>query len=246
MGSPEDTSIPLFPMPRSATVPKATAEREPAPPPTARQLRTDRRRQQIFNGALVCFEKNSFHDTTLNDIAAASGVSSGLIYQYFTDKRDLLFQVIAEILDAYHRDITEAMAGVTDPLERLQRAGIAYYKVINKRVPATLVSYREQQSLDRQQLNTLKDKELQTNQLLIDCIRDCQAQGYVDESDPELVTYWIVSTAHAWGLKNWRLRKIASFEEYTRNTLHVLLNGMLTDKGRRHLESISLLDGRPL
>lgn len=233
-------------MPRFATASSASAGAHHTSRPSQRQLRTDKRRQQIFTGALDCFERKTYHETTLNDIAAASGVSSGLIYQYFSDKRDLLFQVIVEILDAYHRDITAAVEGVADPLERVQRAAIAYYKVINKRVPATLVAYRENKLLDRAQINTLKEKELQTNELLIECLQKCKEKGYFEDVDPELATYWIVATAHAWGLKNWRLRKITSFEDYTRNTLNVLLQGMLTGKGRKHLESCSLLDGRPL
>jgi AcrR family transcriptional regulator len=198
------------------------------------------RRQQIFGGALECFEKKSYHETTLNDIAAAAGVSSGLIYQYFTDKRDLLFHVILEILDAYHRDLTTAVEGVADPLERLQRAALAYYKVINKRIPATLLAYRENKSLDRSQINSLKAKELQTNELLTDCLQQCKDKGYLEDIDPELATYWIVTTAHAWGLKNWRLRKIKSFEDYARATLRVLLHGMLNAKGRKHLATCEL------
>jgi len=211
-----------------------------------RKLKTDLKRQQIFTGALLTFEKGGYHETTLNEIAAAAGVSSGLIYQYFSDKRDLLFQVILEILEAYNRDITNAIVGVADPLERMQRAAIAYYKVINNRVSATLLAYRENKSLDRDQISTLKAKELQTNNLIIDCIKRCMERGYVEDVDPELATYWIVATAHAWGLKNWRLRKIMSFEDYTRSTLGVLLKGMLSEAGRRHLETCSLLDGRPL
>lgn len=233
-------------MSRSATASSAAASARRASGPTPRQIRTDKRRQQIFSGALDCFEKKSYHETTLNDIAAASGVSSGLIYQYFSDKRDLLFQVILEILEAYHRDITAAVEGVKDPLERVQRAAIAYYKVINKRVPATLLAYRENKSLDREHVEILKAKELQTNELLIDCLQECRDKGYLDDIDPELATYWIVTTAHAWGLKNWRLRKIKSFDEYARTTLTVLLHGMLTPKGRKHLETCSLLEAETL
>lgn len=232
-------------MARSAAAPTDTITRT-KPASGQRKLKTDLRRQQIFSAALMCFEESGYHETTLNDIAAAAGVSSGLIYQYYSDKRDLLFQVILEILEAYNRDITNAIVGVTDPLERMQRAAIAYYKVINKRVSATLLAYRENRSLDRDQIETLKAKEIQTNSLIIECIKKCGERGYIQDVDPELATYWILATAHAWGLKNWRLRKVMSFENYTRETLGNLLRGMLTERGRQHLETCSLLDGRPL
>lgn len=213
-----------------------------------RQQKSEARRRQIFAGALACFEVKGYHETTLIDIASSAGVSSGLIYQYFDDKGDLLYQVILEILEAYNRDIPKALLGVVAPLERLQRAAIAYYKVVEKRVPAALLAYRESQSLNRDQLSSLKAKELQTNRWILECIENCETEGYIaDTVDPELATYWIVATAHSWGLKNWRLRKIVSFEEYVRNTLGALLKGMLNERGLRHLETCALLDdGRPL
>lgn len=213
----------------------------------SRQERSEARRRQIFDGALACFEAKGYHQTTLIDIASSAGISTGLIYQYFADKEDVLYQVILEILEAYNRDIPKVLEGVADPLARLQLAAIAYYKVVEKRVSASLLAYRESQSLNREQLTSLKAKELRTNDWILQCILDCQKGGYIaDKTNPELATYWIVATAHSWGLKNWRLRKIISFEEYVRNTLRALLKSMLNDRGLRQLEACPLLDGRPL
>jgi AcrR family transcriptional regulator len=214
--------------------------------PHKSQRKFEQRRQQIFSGALACFERKGYHETSINDIAEAAGISSGLIYQYFNDKRDLLFQVILEILEAYNRDVPKALVGIKDPITRFQAASIAYYRVIDHRISATLFAYRESKSLDPDQIKILKTKELQTNQMLVDCIQDCVNAGYFATPNAELASYWIVTTAHAWGLKNWRLRKIVSFEDYTRQTLNLLMNGMLTNLGRSHLMGHDLLDGRPL
>lgn len=227
-------------------LPTRRLARKSGPAPKRRHRKTEQRRQQIFSGALSCFEQKGYHETTVADIAAAAGISSGLIYQYFNDKRDLLFQVILEILEAYNRDVPSALIGVKDPLERLQAAAIAYYKVIDQRVQATLFSYRESASLEKEQIAILKSKELQTNQLIVDCVLECERAGFCMDVDPELATYWIINSAHAWGLKNWRLRKIISFDEYARKTLGVIIRGMLNDAGEEHFSRHNLLDGRPL
>lgn len=65
--------------------------------------------------------------------------------------------MILEILEAYNRDVPSALIGVQDPLERLQAAAIAYYKVIDRRVQATLFAYRET-SLEKEQIAILKSK----------------------------------------------------------------------------------------
>lgn len=216
-------------------------------PPTENRLRRiDERRQQIFSGALSCFEQKGFHETSMADIAGAAGVSTGLIYQYFTDKRDVLFQVINDILEAYNREIPRATVGVQDPLLRFQLASIAYFKVIDKRVSSTLLAYRETKLLDRDQIKILKAKEIQTNQLILDCIQDCIAAGHFRDDRPDLTTYAVLTAAHMWSLKHWRLRKIAGFEDYVRHSLGMIMGSLLTESGRAHLAANDLLDGRPL
>ena len=206
-----------------------------------RRQKSEARRRQIFEGALACFEAKGYHQTTLIDIATAAGISTGLIYQYFEDKEDLLYQVIQEILEAYDREISTALEGEVDSLERLLRASVAYYKVVDKRIPAALMAYGEGRSLNQKQRDSLKATELQTNDWILKCIEDCKNEGFIaDAIDQELATYWIISTAHAWALKNWRLRKIISFEDYLRKTLGALLKCILNERGLQHLQSCSL------
>lgn len=71
---------------------------------------TEQRRQQIIDGALEAFALLGFDRATNRDIARAAGIASpGLIYHYFKDKTDLLYQVIRErmplipLIDAVER-----------------------------------------------------------------------------------------------------------------------------------------------
>jgi AcrR family transcriptional regulator len=212
-------------------------------PTENRKRKIEERRRQILAGALSCFEQKGFHEASMNDIANAAGMSPGLIYQYCSDKRDVLFQVILEILEAYNREVPRAIVGLSDPLVRFQAGAIAYYKVIDSSVSAALLAYRETKLLDRDRINVLKAKELQTNQLLIDCLQGCIDAEYCADIHPELTVYWVITTAHAWGLKNWRLRSISSFENYVRRTLQMILNAVLNEKGKAHFATHSLLDG---
>lgn len=210
--------------------------------PTENRIRKiEERRQQIFSGALQCFEQKGYHETTINDLANAAGVSAGLIYQYFTDKRDVLFQVILEILEAYNRDVPRATVGISDALMRFQAASIAYYNVIDKRIDATLMAYRETKLLDRDQIKILKAKELQTNRLIQDRIQECIDAGLCNEIDSELTAYAVITSAHMWALKNWRLRELCSHKQYIARSLSMILNDMLNDKGKAHLEANSLI-----
>ena len=47
------------------------------------------KRQQIIDAARICFMRDGFEATSMNEITAEAGVSKGTIYVYFSDKEDL-------------------------------------------------------------------------------------------------------------------------------------------------------------
>jgi AcrR family transcriptional regulator len=56
-----------------------------------------RRRQEIIEAAARVFAEKGFRNATNRDIAREAGVSSGLIYWYFTDKKALFIAAVREM-----------------------------------------------------------------------------------------------------------------------------------------------------
>jgi TetR/AcrR family transcriptional regulator, repressor for uid operon len=59
-----------------------------------------RRRDQIIAAAEACFLKNGFHQTSMQHIATASGLSMGLLYRYFPGKEAIIDAVAQQDRDA--------------------------------------------------------------------------------------------------------------------------------------------------
>jgi TetR/AcrR family transcriptional regulator, repressor for uid operon len=55
----------------------------------------DRRRSEIVQAAQRCFVVRGFHQSTMAEIAAASGLSMGLLYRYFPSKGEIIIAVSA-------------------------------------------------------------------------------------------------------------------------------------------------------
>jgi AcrR family transcriptional regulator len=53
-----------------------------------------RTRRAIVSGALDCFEATGFHGTSVEDIAAAVGISRAALYQYFENKEQLFGDLV--------------------------------------------------------------------------------------------------------------------------------------------------------
>ncbi len=56
---------------------------------------TRKRKEQIVNAALTCFQKNGFHKSSMQEICSLAGLSPGTVYHYFASK-DAIIVHIAE------------------------------------------------------------------------------------------------------------------------------------------------------
>ena len=193
-----------------------------------------RRRSQLIEAAIPLFCRAGYTDTTIKEVAAAAGVSPGLVYQYVPDKQDLLFICLLHIVERNKQEIPAALEGHRDPLVRLIRAVEAYTHVSATNGRAILLTYRETKSLKPEYISVLKRMELETNAMIEACLEECVRKGYLMPVNSQILTYRMVFAVHAWSLKHWRLSKIISLESYIRECIHICWITILTPSGKRH------------
>jgi TetR/AcrR family transcriptional regulator, transcriptional repressor of aconitase len=63
------------------------------------QEHLDARRRQILDGAALCFARNGFHATSMQDVLKEVGLSAGAVYRYFSGKDELIVAIVGEVLD---------------------------------------------------------------------------------------------------------------------------------------------------
>ena len=56
------------------------------------------RKEQIYQAALACFGRKGYHQTTMDDIVAESGLSKGALYWYFKGKKELFLSLFNELM----------------------------------------------------------------------------------------------------------------------------------------------------
>ena len=81
------------------------------------------RRTQIVRAALACFARQGYHNTTMDDIVAESGLSKGGVYWHFKSKRELFTAAITNAFGGDPDDLLppllESEAGATEKLHKL-------------------------------------------------------------------------------------------------------------------------------
>jgi AcrR family transcriptional regulator len=64
----------------------------------------EERKARIMNAALEHFAKEGYHKTTISHIARHADMSKGLMYNYFTSKESLLFEIIMKSVNEMYAD----------------------------------------------------------------------------------------------------------------------------------------------
>jgi AcrR family transcriptional regulator len=85
---------------------------------------SEERRAQIIEAALACFTRLGYVNTTMDEIAAESGLSKGAIYWYFDSKDDLFQATAKSVLERVVETSLAAIIGCETATERL-RVGAA-------------------------------------------------------------------------------------------------------------------------
>ena len=78
-------------------------------------------RIKIAEALRSLLEKKDFGSITTAEIARTAGVTEALIYKYFKDKRDLLYEVLREYLEHYDTRFEVDLKGIRGALNRLRK-----------------------------------------------------------------------------------------------------------------------------
>src|SRR6478672_11300120 len=124
--------------------------------PSARRerLQRERRIQRILAASQTLFSTQAYDAIAIEDLAAAAGMSKGLLYHYFASKRDLYVATVAHVLTqmAHFTDFSPDLhAGLSQMLSLFEQSpGLAKMVLrggigVDREVEHLLDAYRQKQ-----------------------------------------------------------------------------------------------------
>jgi AcrR family transcriptional regulator len=81
----------------------------------------DERREQILSAALRVFAQRGFAATKVGDIAAAAGLSHGLVYHYFASKEEMFYELVRVAVKASGDSLLMVDAMPIPPMEKVRQ-----------------------------------------------------------------------------------------------------------------------------
>jgi AcrR family transcriptional regulator len=105
------------------------------------RLPAARRRRQLLDVALRVFAEQGFHDTSMNDIAEAAGVTKPVLYQHFGSKRELFSELLTDVGNELQETITKALTSAQSGHEMVELGFAAYFRFVDEHRDAFRLFY---------------------------------------------------------------------------------------------------------
>lgn len=160
----------------------------------------DGRRSEILDAALVCFSRDGFHRTTMQDIVRQSGLSPGAIYNYFKSKEEIIEAIANQRQLKERRLVTDAID--TGPAGKaLERVRDAFWDELDnpkerlrRRVSVELWAEAQRNPSIRRLVRRSFEEP---RKLISEVLATAQAQGAIaDGVDPDALACFVIAVFH--------------------------------------------------
>lgn len=173
------------------------------------------------------FARSGFHRATVNEIAAAAGVSVGMIYQYVDDKSGLLYLVISQIVSEYESAVERVKAAGQAPLQSLLMITFELATIVDTMKDAARMGYRESQYLSPAHLEDIKVRERRLGEFIAEQITACITLGLLRPCNVKILAYQTLIFIQSWAVSVWRLPHI-ELETYVSEGFRLMYAGLAT------------------
>lgn len=132
--------------------------------------RADAQRARVLSVSAEIFSRQGFRATSMNEIAAAVGLSKPTLYHYFRSKEELLVRIYSEVLDESLEGARKTVAAASAPLEAIRNliAERVVYTCEHKQL--LTVCFEEEHELPPALVDELLARRKEFEDLFTECV----------------------------------------------------------------------------
>ncbi len=178
---------------------------------------------RIIDATLDICSKKNFQAMSIRDLSAASGLSRGALYSYFTSKEELLVLILSQGREIANRVLTEQIARGSGPAEKLRLAIKSHIYLSEAMQTWFYFTYIEARNLPRDEQKRAIESELYTEKIFIDIINEGIAAKVFRDENVILAASVTKAMLQDWYLKRWKYKnRKVSVDDYADFVIHVV------------------------
>ena len=187
-------------------------------------------KERILSKAEALFWKFGTRSITMDDISRDIGISKKTLYQHFTDKDDIVFQVIQYRIDQNRENVSCRVATARDPIEEFLLASEMMRQYLAEMNPALLIDVQRHYPRAWEICTEFRER------FLLESIRSNLKRGieqglYRPEIDIEIMARLRVELIRMAYDTDVFPRMLVGMTEVQIQLLHHFVRGILTEKG---------------
>jgi AcrR family transcriptional regulator len=194
-------------------------------------------KELLLRVAVDLFSQKGYLNTSIRDIVAKNGITSSIIYHYFKDKEDLLFEIIRSTTQDLIQSLREVEERIKDPEECLRemlRAHIVNFNIKRKKESIIVVS--DTHLLRNKNLQIMVKMQREIFDIYMKKLNELSERGRLRE-DIDLVVmnfsiFGTINTFYQWYHERGRLTRKEVAENVITFLLHAITPSVLPGKMR--------------
>ena len=191
------------------------------------------RRADILEQAQKIFASKGFHNTSVAEIAGASGFAVGTLYQFFESKEQLYISMVTEKLNMMYSGVRESVSKETDIVKKIEvMVASQFHFVENNTEFCSLFIRGDHLSLSAEGLDLRK--RLKTDyaaQLALkeEVMREGIQAGLIKKMDPRMMAAALAGIINSYASKWLTTDKGTSLMNYVPFVMDIFLEGVRKD-----------------
>jgi len=150
----------------------------------------------IATTAARLFSTKGYVETSMEDVAAASKISKGGMYHYFSSKDDLLYFVLSGFMNLVLENVEQELEPVQNPAKRIRFIIFRHVKIYTEHMYAARTLLNEAHNLSARRLSEVKSREREYFAVIARALSSYLGPG-VDKDRLRIVTFTLL------GMCNW-------------------------------------------
>jgi len=184
----------------------------------------DQKLDTLLSAAAKVFAERGYHETSMRDLARASGVSLAGVYYYVQSKEELLYLIQSRNFEAVIAGMRAALEGVTDPIERINRFIDNHLDYFVSHMSEMKVLSHEAGALHGDYLQKVNDMKREYTRALMDVLADVEREHGPAHVNRRVAAYSL------FGMMNWIYNWYdplgdVGVELLSQNVCHLFLGG---------------------
>lgn len=173
-----------------------------------KRLEPDERKQQICDAAIELFRMKGVSGTSVRDVAAAAGVTTGSLYHHFRSKAEIVDTVASSGIDSVHhlREYYKTLSGI-NLTEALRRCVIYWMLRADERRNYIMFYLRDWRWIPPARASELTESARQFLAFFEHLIDEGVRSGEFRTGNARLVAFNIWALGQEWAMRGWFLRE---------------------------------------